>query len=252
MGGKCPQLICSIPALAAHLRSVHICRVQASAAKICPCASLVPSYHPAGLGKLKTGEKSPSQLRKEAEAMVPVYRRLIDHCHRLPTAFREWQEFDPSPFFDLYPEQAELLVRQEKGKHYTRISFCGDMLIPAFQSAETYFVEIFAPTYQALYCSGQSDSHIKEQYAGEVEPEMVRRWQHLMAVAHRLNWRLQDDLDFLVIVDSAEELFGWRDVWQEPAAVGLHSSLLPAWENLTTFTLAVQCKPASLSDSFQI
>lgn len=248
MDADCTQLIRSIPSLAAHLRSVHCRHVQASASKICPCPSLVPSYHPAGLGKLRTGEKSPSQLRKEAESMVPVYRRLIDHCHRLPTAFQEWQIFDPSPFFDLYPEQAEVLVRQEEGKHYTRISFYGDMLIPAFQSAETYFVETFAPAYLAAHGDTRSEPSKEDFYARQVEPEMVRRWQHLMTVVQRLNWRLQDDLDFLVIVDGAEELFGWRDVWQEPAANGLHSSLLPAWETLTTFTLAVQCKPAATHD----
>lgn len=248
MGADRTKLIRSIPSLAAHLRSVHTRRVQDSAAKICPCPSLVPSYHPAGLGKLRVGEKSPTQLRQEAEAMVPVYRRLIDHCHRLPSAFQEWSVFDPSPFFDLYPEQAKLLVRQEEGKHFTRISFYGDMLIPAFQFAETYFVETFAPSYLAAHGKNSSETGDGDIYARQVEPEMVRRWQHLMTVAKRLNWRLQDDLDFLVIVDGAEELFGWRDVWQEPAANGLHSSLLPAWENLTTFTLSVQCKPAPSRD----
>jgi len=248
MHTDCTRLIRSIPALAAHLRSVHTRRVQVSSAKMCPCAALVPSYHPAGLGHRKTGEKTPSQLRAEAEAMVPVYRRLVDHCHRLSTAFREWQEFDPSPFFDLYPDQAEMLVRQEKGKYYTRVSFCGDMLIPAFQAAETYFVETFAPTYQSAHGDRRAEAAVQAAYVDAVEPEMVRRWQHLTTVAQRLNWPLQDDLDFLVIVDGAEELFGWRDVWQEPAAAGLHSSLLPAWETLTTFTFAVQCKSAPLSD----
>ncbi len=252
MNADCTLPIRSIPALAAHLRSVHRCRIRASSAKICPCASLVPSYHPAGLGKMKTGEKTPSQLRKEAEAMVPVYRRLIDHCHRLPAAFQEWQEFDPSPFFDLYPEQAEMLVRQEKGRHYTRIAFCGDMLIPAFQSAETYFVETFAPAYRLAHQGSRSDAETQAAYATEVEPEMVRRWQHLTTVAQRLNWTLQEDLDFLVIVDGAEELFGWRDIWKEPAATGLHSSLLPAWETLTTFTLAVQCPPAPAGDFLRV
>lgn len=248
MSAQSAALIRSIPALAAHLRSVDRRSVSASVADICPCAALVPTYHPAGLGKTRSGEKSPKQIRREAEAMVPVYRRLINLCHRLPAAFREWQEFDPSPFFDLYPEQAALLVRQEEGSTFTRVSFCGDMLIPAFQAAERYFVETFAPAYLARDEDRERPAEGPQDFATHIEPEMVRRWQHLMAVAQRVNWLLQDDLDFLVIVDGAEELFGWRGVWQETPAQGLHPSLLPAWETLTTFTLAVQCRPASAAD----
>lgn len=238
-------LIRSIPALAAHLRGVHRMATEASAALACPSAELVPTYHPAGLARCRQARKTPSQLQAEAEAMVHVYRRLIDHMHRLPEAFREWREFDPGPFFDLYPRQAAALVQVDAGARATRVAFYGDLLMPAFQLAESYFVNTFAPAYRSAFARERPpNAALQAHYRTVVEPEMARRWHRLVMVAQRLNWTLQDDLEFMVVVDGADALFEWRHVWQEPAAPGLHISLRPAWETLTTFTLAVQCRPA--------
>lgn len=240
----------SIPALAAHLRSVHRMHTETSTARMCPAAGLVPAYHPDGLARCSRDGRSLSALQGEAKAMVHIYRRLIDHLHRLPTAFREWQEFDPGAFFDLYPHQARLLVHLDRGTHATRVVFCGDLLMPSFQRAEIYFVDTFTPSYRAAFARQDPDDRARQarhHFRTAVEPEMTRRWQYLTAVAQRVNWALQDDLDFMVVADGSEELFGWRPAWREPGAPGLHTSLCPAWETLTTFTLAVQCKTATAS-----
>ncbi len=234
----------SIPALAAHLRNVPCTRVVSSSSLVCPMTELVPTYYPRALASQSRTVTTLSSLNQEADTMVQVFRRLIDHLHRLVHAFAEWPEFDPGAFFDLYPHQANLLVDLKIQPHTTRIVFCGDLLIPRFQRAEAYFVNVFTPAYQAAFprsTTSEPDSPALHNFRTEVEPEMILRWQHLVTVAQRLNWHLQEELDFLVITYGEEELFTWRSVWQHPAARGLHPALCPAWESLTTFTLAVQC-----------
>ncbi len=234
----------SIPALAAHLRNVRRTRVVSSSSLVCPMSELVPTYHPRILDSLHQTVTTLSSLNQEADAMVHVFRRLIDHLHRLVPAFAEWPEFDPGAFFDLYPHQANLLVDVNRQPHTARIVFCGDLLLPCFQRAEAYFVNVFTPAYRAAFpmtAPPDPDSAVMHRFRTEVEPEMSLRWQHLVTVAQRLNWSLQEELDFLVITYGEQELFAWRPVWQSPADPGLDPALCPAWETLTTFTLAVQC-----------
>ncbi len=241
----------SIPALAAHLRNVRRTRVVSSSSLVCPMTELVPTYHPRRLDALHQNVTTLSSLNQEADAMVHVFRRLIDHLHRLVSAFAEWPEFDPGAFFDLYPYQANLLVDVNSQAHATRIVFCGDLLLPCFQRAEAYFVNVFTPAYRAAFPAAfapDPDSSALHSFRTKVEPEMSLRWQHLVTVAQRLNWFLQEELEFLVITYGEEELFAWRPVWQYPADPGLDPALCPAWETLMTFTLSVQCN-APLSQS---
>lgn len=239
----------SIPALAAHLRSVHRMRVRQSSALACPATGLVHTYRPALPKPNGTPESTLAALHREADAMQHVFRRLIDLLHRLAIAFREWPEFDPGAYFNLYPHQEALLVRLLPHTRSTRVVFQGDLLIPGFQRAEAYFVNTFTPAYTAAFpptgITRAADDAMR-RYRHEVEPEMARRWQHLVTVARRLNWSLQDDLDFLVISHGEEELFDWRPAWRQDAAPGLHLTLNPAWETLTTFTLSIRCETSPL------
>ena len=243
------RYIRSVPSLAAHIRNVQRERVYDSSAQACPAAGLVRTYHPAKLDELLDARPSISVLNREADAMAHVLRRLSDHLQRLSHAFGEWQNFDAGAYFDLYPKQAEVLVNTRAMGRMTRITFFGDLLIPRFQLAEHYFVETFAPSYRAAFPVGREPDRqgpAMQLFRDEVEPEMARRWRHLCLVAQVLLWTLKNELDYLVVTDGEEEMFNWRPAWHRPGCPELVPGLLPAWETLTTFTMAVQCTPASL------
>lgn len=242
------RYIRSVPSLAAHIRNVPRERIYDSSSLACPAAELVQTYHPSKLDTLLDARPSISVLNREADTMAHVLRRLSDHLQRLSHAYAEWQDFDAGAYFDLYPKQTEVLIDIRGTGRMTRITFFGDLMIPRFQLAEHYFVETFAPSYRAAFPVGREpnrQSPAMQLFRDEVEPEMARRWQHLYLVAQRLLWTLKNELDYLVVTDGEEEMFNWRPSWHTPGCPELVSGLLPAWESLTTFTMAVQCAPAS-------
>ena len=64
-------------------------------------------------------------------------------------------------------------------------------------------------------------------------------------MTQRLLWTLKNELDYLVVTDGEAEMFNWRPFWHRPDLPELLPGLLPPWETLTTFTMAVQCAPTS-------
>ena len=144
---------------------------------------------------------------------------LADRLSRLVRVWEEWDEFDTPAFFDLYPEQAEVLVAIRQTRTVVRVTVFADVLSPAFRKAELFWTEHIVPALHvaqpALFGSppakmadpaGETWAHL---LAKELGPEMERR---LYAAAREIErarhllyeWGL---VDFLVTSAAWEERY---------------------------------------------
>lgn len=82
---------------------------------------------------------------KRQERLARVVNLLADRLARIPKVWHEWEVFDPEGFFDLYPEQAELLVEIRETRSQVHVSIYADLLSPAFQEAERFWAERVLP-----------------------------------------------------------------------------------------------------------
>ncbi len=172
---------------------------------------------------------------------------LADRLSRLPRAWREWDEFDAAAFFDLYPEQADVLVTIRESRSRVRVTLFADVLSPAFQDAETFWVEHVIPALHvaqpALF--GPTDERVVERVeiewaellAGEIAPEMDRR---LYGAAQEIE-RVRDLLYDWGLVDFLVSSAAWKERYRVAASRNGHvDSRL--WERLRlvpTLTLEI-------------
>jgi len=86
---------------------------------------------------------------------------LTDRLERLPQVWGEWEVFDAGAFFDLYPEQTEVLVDIQETHSRVRVTFFADVLVPAFREAEAYWLEQVVPALHVAQPAlmGQGDFH---------------------------------------------------------------------------------------------
>ncbi len=145
---------------------------------------------------------------------------LVDRLSRLPRAWGEWEEFDAAAFFDLYPEQANVLLSIRETRSAVRVTAFADVLSPAFQEAETYWVEHVVPALHvaqpALFARAGAGSEMDpvgetwaEMLAREIGPEMERRLYRAAREIERARallyeWGL---VDFLITSAAREERY---------------------------------------------
>ena len=221
--------VVSLPALAAALRQSDDHGFVPSTADTLLAQDLVQAY------------RVDSRPEQEASSAAQVVAQVLDRLQRLAGAYGEWQDFDPSAFFDLHPPQAEMLVQISERVSTVHVVFHADLLLPAFQEAERYWSRRFVPAYQAAapsLRSGTGDA-FAQTFGGEIQPGMVERWQRLVAVIQAARSILVDDLSFLVATGGESERYRWRRAWQMDAPAPLDPALLPDFDQLPTLTLAL-------------
>ena len=136
---------------------------------------------------------------KRVNALARMVMTVSDRLHRLARVWQEWEEFDPGAFFDLYPEQVEALVSIRSSHHRVVVTFFTDVLIPAFQDAESFWVEEVVPALHVaqpmLLGNGRGNADPAGEtwarlVAHELGPEMERRLyraaREIQAVRDRL------------------------------------------------------------------
>lgn len=186
---------CSLPALIAAVAEperVWPCR---STARLLLQAPLVPAYRVPVYGRRA------QRYNRLADAVALLAERL----HRLPTAYRHWQHFDPGAYFDLRPVQVLAMVRSECLGATLDVTVYADLLSPAFRLAEQFWAERFCPAYHAGH--GQRDSAFAEHLTRQVLPAMERRLEQAreeIAAAGELLFE-RGDVPFLLAAAAPEE-----------------------------------------------
>lgn len=214
---------CSLPALVAALAEperVWPCR---SIARLLLEAPLVPAYHVPAHGRRE------QRVARLADAVALLAERL----HRLPSAYRHWQHFDPGAYFDLRPPQVRAMVRSECLGATLDVTVYADLLSPAFRLAERFWAERFCPAYHA----GRSprDSAFAEHFTRQVLPAMERRIEQAreeITAAGELLFE-RGDVPFLLAAAAPDE----RER-QLPILSSGDEDLLPLFRRIPSLTLA--------------
>jgi hypothetical protein len=166
-------------------------------------------------------------VEQEAATAARLTSDLAERLRRLAGAYGEWRMFEPEPYFDLYGEQADLLVHIAERVSTVHVTFYVDALLPSFQEAVDYLALELAP---ARYRNGA--------YAA-AQDAMSERWLRLLSVLHLARRHLADDAGFLASNGAGEERSHWRAAWQEPQPQGLAPALAPALTDTPTLTLSI-------------
>lgn len=208
--------ILSTPALAAALRTLG--RTPLPPLPVLEPRQLSPMY------RLTAGD-----LEQEATAAAHLAAELAERLRRLNQAYGEWDLFEPGPYFDLQPEQTELLVHVVERVSTVHVCFYVDALLPAFQAAVAHLHMELAPSF------GRNGADAQEQIAAQ--EQMAAHWRRLVAVMHGARQRLEHDTGFLITNNAGEERARWRAAWQQPAAP-LLPELTPRLPDTPTLTLS--------------
>ncbi len=86
--------------------------------------ALVPAYH-------VSPNASPAQQQRQ---LVRVISTLAERLARLEEAYHSWDLFDPGPYFDWYPKQAESLCQWRERRGRVIVTVYADLLVPVFRS----------------------------------------------------------------------------------------------------------------------
>ena len=221
----------SVPALAAGLRRTHCHPLPVSSTALFGQRALVPLY------QVENG----SQDREIAGAAHAV-STVADMLRRLASAYGEWRDFDVPAFFNLWPEQARLLVHISERVSTVHVIFYADLLLPSFQRVERYWAEEFFPAFHAAHpFHRQPDrrTSYNEHFLEITQPKMVAYWERLLRVVRAVQEELSTDPAFLAAAGGGEERERWRRVWQEEPAPGLPAALLPGLDELPSLTLSM-------------
>ncbi len=183
----------SLPALASFI---------AQPEKIWPCNSVVikclnrpfvPAY--------RAPEKGDRAYiaRQIAEGVAILAERL----RRLPGAYPHWHRFDPAAYFDLHPQQVEMMVRIEALGATLDVTIYADLLSPAFRRAERFWAREFCPAYFAAGRRDAFDAHFWQR----ILPAMQRRLQEAREeIALTGEWLFrQGDVTFLAATAARDE-----------------------------------------------
>lgn len=144
----------------------------------------------------------------EAEQALHVVRHVLDRMGRLRGAYGEWRAFDAPAYFDLTREQCSLLLEINERVTGVHILAHVDLLLPSLQETIAFWRQAGAP--HAL--SGAYSPEEIERYAQQTLPELMRRWERTVAVAHATRTLLSGDADYLAANGAAEERWRWQEV----------------------------------------
>lgn len=221
----------SAPALAAAIRCTDQRRLPVSTARLLHAEQLPPVY------RIETGDQE-----QEVAAAVQTVAIVADKLRRLTAAYGEWDAFDAPAFFDLYAEQAGLLVHIVERVSTVHVVFYADLLLPSFRRAEETWATEFFPGYQAAHPL-QSRTDRRTSYGDhyfEIDaPKLIAYWQRLVDVIHAARRTLTGDIGFLAASGGSEERSRWQSAWTRPPAVGLDEQLQPDLQAIPTLTLSM-------------
>ncbi len=119
--------------------------------------------------------KSRWSEERRVRALAQAIGVINDRLSRLPRVWHEWEEFDPGAFFDLYPEQVDVLVDIQASRRRVRVTFYADLLVPSFQEAETFWVNEVIPALHVAQPSLLAARPTGEDPASEVWAQLVAR-----------------------------------------------------------------------------
>jgi hypothetical protein len=209
--------ILSTPALAATLRTLGRLDSPPPAPPVLEPHLLTPMYRISG-----------DSILQEATAAAHLVSDLAERLRRLAAAYGEWRTFEPEPYFDLYGEQAQLLVHIAERVSTVHVAFYVDALLPSFQAAVDCLAHELAPA------RFQNGAFALAQAA------MSERWSRLLAVLQAAREQLAHDTGFLAFNGANEERSRWRAAWQVPPPAGLAPLLAPPLLATPTLTLTIE------------
>lgn len=184
----------SLPALAAAiLRSDHWWRVHSDGARF-EAAGLTPAY------ALETDLSADAQAERVAHMVSELARKM----GRLPGAFAWWPVFEPGPYFDLYSAQTHRFCRVEELRSVVRVRIYADLLLPAFRTAERFFIETFLPAYHAAAGTDPDDAYARNLVDHAI-PEMIDLFDTAQRAVAGTLLQLEDQLDVLALLGGLEE-----------------------------------------------
>jgi hypothetical protein len=167
-------------------------------------------------------------VEQEAASAARLVSDLAERLRRLASAYGEWQEFEIEPYFDLYGEQAALLVHVSERVSTVHVTFYADAVLPAFQAAVDYLALNLAPA------RFQTGAYTAAQAA------MSAHWLRLMDVVQKTREHLAHDAGFLASNGVLEERNRWRSAWQTATPDGLLPVLCPPLGETPTLTLSIE------------
>lgn len=209
--------ILSTPALAAALRALGRMDSPPPTPPVLEPHLLTPMYR-----------ISHGSVAQEAASAAHLASDLAERLRRLAAAYGEWRTFEPEPYFDLYGEQAQLLVHIAERVSTVHVAFYVDALLPSFQAAVDCLALELAPA------RFQNGAFTLAQAA------MSERWLRLLAVVQTAREHLAHDAGFLASNGAGEERSRWRTAWQGSPPPGLAPALAPALSGTPTLTLSFE------------
>lgn len=223
----------STPALAAALRSTGASAINAPDLAVLRAHALVPMYRLQG-----------RTLAQEVDHATQVVQESAERLRRLATAYGEWRTFDASAYFDLTTEQTTELVYLVERVSSVHVRFFTDLLLPSFQQAIAGWRTDYVPAYAGLrnevrtgFPPVNGEANGSAGFAHSIQPEMVDRWQRVLAVVDGVHRRLAGDITLLSMSGVEEERNRWRSYWQRQPQIGLDATLLPDLATIRTLTL---------------
>lgn len=216
----------SMPALATALRLMDTTRFQLADLALERPDALATMY------RITNDLPTPEA---EAEAAKRVLSEVTERMRRLDGAYGEWQLFDAPAYFDLTVDQAAQLVRVVERVSMVHVVFFADLLLPSFQSAASYWRQMYAPAYQALRNQPEQGA---QRFIQEIQPAMIAQWQRLLAVVEHARSLLNQDVGFWATNNAEEERTRWLRWWRQEPAPGLIPTLKPDLQQTPTLTLA--------------
>lgn len=225
--------ITSAPGLAAAIRATDCRGTHRSWQRLLKQDPLVAVYRVAG-----------ATLEAEVESAAHTAAHVMDRMRRLRVAYGEWAEFDAGAYFDLTYAQAARLVTVTERVATVHVFFRADLLLPAFQRAESFWCETFQPLHRTMVASllaepaAAPSTNGASAFFDDGQPRLVELWQQLCATIARVRHLLREDAAFWSMDGAAEERWRWRPAWRSEPASGLDSALRPPLESVPTLTLA--------------
>jgi hypothetical protein len=209
--------ILSAPALAAALRMLGRLDTLLPTPPVLEPHLLTPMY------RISSGS-----VAQEAASAAHLVSDLAERLRRLAAAYGEWRAFEPEPYFDLYGEQAQLLVHIVERVSTVHVAFYADALLPSFQAAVDCLALDLAPA------RFQNGAYVLAQET------MSERWLRLLAVLQTARQHLAHDAGFLASNGASEERSRWRTAWQGAPPEGLLPLLAPPLLETPTLTLSFE------------
>ena len=102
-------------------------------ASLLDLGDLVPMYR-------VDGENALTEAMTAAHLASTVAERL----RRLASAYGEWDQFEPAPYFDLLPMQAVQIVSIVERVSTVHVTFFADVLLPSFQATASFLLSVLS------------------------------------------------------------------------------------------------------------